>query len=82
MRLNDRPDREWKGAGFGVTKAYEGLPPLPLVSAELSGIIATKPGDVGVLAGEIKLNGAFTQADAAERLRGGAYRQPLPVSAG
>jgi CHAT domain-containing protein len=44
-RLKDRPDREWKGAGFGVTKAYEGLPPLPLVSAELSSIIATKPGE-------------------------------------
>jgi CHAT domain-containing protein len=59
-RLNDRPDTKWKGAGFGVTKAYEGLPPLPLVSAELAGIIATKPGDTGVLAGEIKLDGAFT----------------------
>jgi CHAT domain-containing protein/tetratricopeptide (TPR) repeat protein len=60
-RLNDRPDTKWKGAGFGVTKAYEGLPPLPLVSAELAGIIATKPGDTGVLAGEIKLNGTFTE---------------------
>jgi CHAT domain-containing protein/tetratricopeptide (TPR) repeat protein len=60
-RLKDRPDTEWKGAGFGVTKAYEGLPPLPLVSAELAGIIATKPGDGGVMAGEIKLDGAFTQ---------------------
>src|ERR1022692_3915177 len=59
-RLNDRPDTVWKAAGFGVTKAYEGLPPLPLVSAELAGIIATKPGDTGVLAGEIKLDGAFT----------------------
>src|ERR1022692_3234250 len=59
-RLNDRPDTKWKGAGFGVTKAYEGLPPLPLVSAELAGIIASKPGDTGVLAGEIKLDGAFT----------------------
>src|ERR1039457_4917256 len=60
-RLLARPDPEWKGAGFGVTKAYEGLPPLPLVSAELAGIIATKPGDAGVLAGEIKLNGTFTE---------------------
>lgn len=60
-RLKDRPDTEWKGAGFGVTRAHEGLPPLPLVSAELAGIIATKPGDTGVLAGEIKLDGAFTQ---------------------
>jgi CHAT domain-containing protein len=67
-RLKDRPDRKWNGAGFGVTKAYEGLPPLPLVSAELAGIIATKPGDAGVLAGEIKLNGAFTQQALRETL--------------
>jgi CHAT domain-containing protein len=32
-RLKDRPDAEWKGAGFGVTKAYEGAPALPWVSA-------------------------------------------------
>jgi CHAT domain-containing protein/Tfp pilus assembly protein PilF len=70
-RLTDKPDRVWKGAGFGVTKAYEGLPPLPLVSAELSGIIATKPGDAGVLAGEIKLNGAFTQQALRDTLRKG-----------
>jgi CHAT domain-containing protein/Tfp pilus assembly protein PilF len=67
-RLKDRPDTEWRGAGFGVTKAYEGLPPLPLVSAELAGIIATKPGDAGVLAGEIKLDGAFTQLAMRETL--------------
>jgi CHAT domain-containing protein/Tfp pilus assembly protein PilF len=60
-RLKDRPDAEWKGAGFGVTKAYEGAPALPWVSAELAGIIATKPGDAGVLAGEIELDDAFTQ---------------------
>jgi CHAT domain-containing protein len=54
-----------------VTKAYEGLPPLPLVSAELSSIIATKPGDGGVLAGEIKLNGAFTEQALRETLRKG-----------
>jgi tetratricopeptide (TPR) repeat protein/CHAT domain-containing protein len=60
-RLKDRPDAEWKGAGFGVTRAYEGAPALPWVSAELAGIIATKPGDAGVLAGEIELDDAFTQ---------------------
>jgi len=67
-RLKDRPDTTWKGAGFGVTKAYEGLPPLPLVSAELAGIIATRPGDPGVMPGEIKLNGAFTQQALRETL--------------
>ncbi|MGA2739286.1 MAG: CHAT domain-containing protein [Bryobacteraceae bacterium] len=70
-QLKDRPDAVWKGAGFGVTKAYEGLPPLPLVSAELEGIIATKPGDSGVLTGEIKLNEAFTQQAMRETLMKG-----------
>ena len=54
-RLKDRPDAVWKGAGFGVFESYQGLPPLLLVPAELAGIIATKPGEAGVLAGEISL---------------------------
>jgi len=60
-RLKDRPDQEWKAAGFGVTKAFEDAPALPSVSSELRGIITTKPGDGGVLAGEIELDGQFTQ---------------------
>lgn len=60
-RLLGRPDVEWKAAGFGVTKAYEDQPALSAVPAELAGIIATKPGDGGVLSGEIKLDGEFTR---------------------
>jgi CHAT domain-containing protein/uncharacterized protein HemY len=59
-RLKDRPDREWKAAGFGVSKAFEGSSALPSVSSELAGIITTQPGDHGILSGEIKLDGQFT----------------------
>src|ERR1017187_10506456 len=68
-RLLARPDPEWKAAGFGVTKAYEGAPALPSVSAELAGIIASQPGDAGVMAGEIEIDGAFTQQAMKETLR-------------
>ncbi len=68
-RLKDRPDAEWKAAGFGVTKAYKDAPALPWVSAELSGIIASKPGDAGALAGEVELDDAFTQQAMKETLR-------------
>jgi CHAT domain-containing protein len=60
-RLKDRPDQEWKVAGFGVTKGFEGASALPSVAAELAGIITTTPGDGGVLAGEIELDDQFTQ---------------------
>jgi CHAT domain-containing protein len=60
-RLKDRPSAEWKAAGFGVTKQWEGGSALPSVSSELAGIIATNPGDGGVLAGEIQLDDRFTQ---------------------
>jgi CHAT domain-containing protein len=60
-RLLGRPDPGWKAAGFGVTKAFAGAPALPSVSAELAGIIAAKPGDAGVMPGEIEMDEAFTQ---------------------
>jgi CHAT domain-containing protein len=60
-RLKDVPDAEWKAAGFGVTKGFEDASALPSVSAELAGIITTKPGDGGVLTGEIQLDDQFTQ---------------------
>jgi len=60
-RLKDRPDQEWKAAGFGVTKSYEGAPALPEVAAELSGIIEQKTGQGGILIGEIKLDDQFTE---------------------
>lgn len=60
-RLKDRPDRTWKAAGFGVTRAFDGEPALPAVASELSGIIARKPGEGGVLQGEIRLDRDFTE---------------------
>ena len=53
-RLKDRPDAEWKAAGFGVTKAFEDASALPSVTSELTGIIK-------VLGGELKLDSEFTQ---------------------
>jgi len=60
-RLKDRPTADWKAAGFGVTKSYEGAAALPEVSSELAGIITTKPGGQGILTGEIRLDDDFTQ---------------------
>jgi len=62
-RIKDRPDREWKAAGFGATAT------LPAVASELAGIISTTPGDGGVLAGEIRLDRQFTQQSLRETLR-------------
>jgi len=67
-RLKDHPDQVWKAAGFGVTKGFEDASVLPSVSSELAGIITTKPGDGGVLAGEIKLDDQFTQQSMRETL--------------
>lgn len=60
-RLKDRPDRNWRAAGFGVTRAYGDDNALPAVASELTGIIARKPGEGGVLKGEIRLDAEFTQ---------------------
>jgi CHAT domain-containing protein len=53
------------GAGFGVTKAYEGAPALPAVARELAGII----GNAGAMPGEIKLDSDFTEPAMRESLR-------------
>lgn len=52
-----------------MTKAYEGEPALPSVASELTGIIARTPGEGGVLKGEIRLDGDFTQAAMRTTLR-------------
>jgi CHAT domain-containing protein len=67
-RLKDRPDQEWRVAGFGVTKGFEGASALPSVSAELAGIITTTPGDGGVLTGEIELDDQFTRPNMRQML--------------
>jgi CHAT domain-containing protein/Tfp pilus assembly protein PilF len=68
-RLKDKPDAEWKAAGFGVTRAFADSPALPSVSSELAGIIAVNPGDRGVLSGEIELDDRFTQQSLRDTLR-------------
>jgi len=68
-RLLGRPDPVWKAAGFGVTRAFDGAPALPSVSSELADIIASKPGDAGIMTGEIKLDGEFTDRSLREELR-------------
>ena len=70
-RLKDKPDAQWRAAGFGVTKAFEGSSALPSVSAELSGIIAANKGDTGQLGGEIMLDEKFTQQSMRQTLRKG-----------
>jgi CHAT domain-containing protein len=60
-RMKDKPDAQWKAAGFGVTKAYEDTSALPSVTAELTGIQR-------ILGGEIKLDDQFTQASMREML--------------
>jgi CHAT domain-containing protein len=67
-RLKDRPDATRMGVGFGVTKESADAPALPWVSAELAGIIATKPGDDGAMRGEVDLDEAFTQQKMREAL--------------
>jgi len=62
-RLKDRPDRQWKAAGFGVTKPHGEASALPEVISELNGIISRKRGVGGILEGEIRLDDQFTQQE-------------------
>src|SRR5258706_16378668 len=60
-RVKDPTNSRWTAAGFGVTKAFEGASALPSVASELAGIITKKFGDGGVLQGETRLDGQFTE---------------------
>ena len=60
-RLKDRPDSTWRAAGFGVTRGFDGSPPLPDVVSELAAI-------KDILHGEIKLDGQFTETSMRETL--------------
>ena len=68
-RMKDRPTAQWRAAGFGVTKAFEGAPALPSVASEMNGIILSNPGSEGVMQGELRLDGAFTQETMKSTLR-------------
>jgi CHAT domain-containing protein/Tfp pilus assembly protein PilF len=60
-RFKDRPDRVWRAAGFGVTKAHEDVEALPEVASEMEGVGR-------ILHGEIKLDEAFTETSMRQTL--------------
>ena len=69
-RMKDKPTAQWKAAGFGVTKGFEGAPALPSVAAEMSGIIVQNAGSSeGVLSGELRLDADFTKDTMRSTLR-------------
>lgn len=85
-RLKDQPSAEWRGLGFGVSKALLNFPALPAVPEELHGIFretaaTTTPASVsstnmmdGVLAGQVLLDDSFNEASFKTALR---QRYPL-----
>jgi CHAT domain-containing protein len=75
-RLKDQPRANWTGLGLGVSKAHGEFPALPAVPEELHGIFRDAPegAGVGVLAGRVMLDEAFT----ADTLRA-ALRQRFPI---
>lgn len=72
QRLLEKPEKNWKVAGLGVTKQWDGFAPLPGVRRELMSII--KNGNGGVLPGQIYLDESFTQ----DRLKR-VGREEMPV---
>jgi len=84
-RLKDRPDRAWTAAGFGVTTAHEGAPALRRwrqnCPASLRRRLARAEFSWGKSA-ECSIHRREHAPDSAQALRGGAYRQSFPVSAG
>jgi tetratricopeptide (TPR) repeat protein len=72
-RLNKPVSRPWRGLGLGVSKKYGNFPALPGVEHELQSIFSMETGSKGsgVLAGQIKLNEAFTKQSMIDGLREG-----------
>ena len=72
-RLNKPVSRPWRGLGLGVSKKYANFPALPGVEHELQSIFSVETGNkgAGVLAGQIKLNEAFTKQSMINGLREG-----------
>jgi len=61
--------KKWRIAGFGTTKQFNNLPPLPAVGEELRGII--KNPDGGIYPGQIYLNENFTLGEVNKSLKDG-----------
>jgi CHAT domain-containing protein/tetratricopeptide (TPR) repeat protein len=75
-RLKDQPSAQWRGLGFGVSKALLNFPALPAVPDELRGIFRDEAAQTneGVLAGHVLLDDSFNE----EALRSG-LRQRVPL---
>lgn len=58
-KLGDPPQKKWSVAGFGVTKQWGSLSPLPEVKQELNSIVRSGGG---FLDGDIYLDDSFTKA--------------------
>ena len=59
--FKERPDKEWRAAGFGVTKGYDDAGPLPAVVSELAAV-------KDILHGEIMLDDQFTETSMRDEL--------------
>jgi len=74
-KLKDVPEKKWRIAGLGVSKALRNMNALPSVEKELEGIIRKNAEDQdGVADGDIKLNEHFDQLTLLE-----ALEQDYPV---
>lgn len=59
--FKERPDNEWRAAGFGVTKGHDDSGPLPAVVSELAAV-------KDILHGEIMLDAQFTETSMRDEL--------------
>jgi len=59
----------WRVAGFGATRASEGLEALPLVADELRGIVRSDQAQTGLLPGRIHLDNSFDRQSLVSALK-------------
>ena len=59
--FKEHPDKEWRAAGFGVTKGHDDSGPLPAVVSELAAV-------KDILHGDIMLDDQFTEASMRDEL--------------
>lgn len=68
--LRHRGEASWQVAGFGVSREVPGYRRLVSVGEELSGIVRTEAGGLGIYPGTIRLDEAFTEGSFADGLDG------------
>jgi CHAT domain-containing protein len=62
LDIKDKPRGRWQVGGFGLSKGFKELAPLPYVPSELEGIVRRDKTDPdGILPGVIYLDDAFSQ---------------------